>query len=114
MCNCCGDCCGILQALNKHPRPAEIVFSNHHAVVDADSCSGCESCLDRCQMSAIRMTEDDLAEVNIARCIGCGLCAATCPEDALKLVLKPADTRRTPPATNAEQMVCMARKRGII
>ncbi len=34
MCNCCGDCCGVLRALNKHPRPAELVFSNHYAAVD--------------------------------------------------------------------------------
>jgi formate hydrogenlyase subunit 6/NADH:ubiquinone oxidoreductase subunit I len=60
------------------------------------------------------MTEDDRAEVNLARCLGCGLCITTCPEDALKLVLKPADTRRIPPATNVEQMMRMAQKRGII
>jgi electron transport complex protein RnfB len=114
MCNCCGDCCGVLEALNKHPRPAEIVFTNHYAVVDSDTCSGCETCLDRCQMTAIRMNEDGLAEVNLDRCIGCGLCVTTCPEDALKLVLKPADRRRTPPATNVEQMMAMAKKRGLI
>ena len=114
MCNCCGDCCGILEALNKHPRPAEIVFTNHYAVVDENTCSGCETCLERCQMSAIRMTEDNLAEVNIDRCIGCGLCITTCPEDALNLVLKPVDARRIPPATNVEQMTLMAQKRGIL
>ena len=26
MCNCCGDCCGFLHAINKHPNPAELVF----------------------------------------------------------------------------------------
>ena len=50
MCNCCGDCCGVLRALNKHPKPAEMVFSNHFATVVTDSCTGCETCLDRCQM----------------------------------------------------------------
>jgi hypothetical protein len=28
MCNCSSDCCGVLKALNKHPKQAEIVFSN--------------------------------------------------------------------------------------
>ena len=114
MCNCCGDCCGILEALNKDPRPAELVFSNHFAVVDDTTCSGCETCLDRCQMKAIHMTEDSLAEVNLDRCIGCGLCVTTCPEDALTLMLKPAEQQRIPPATNAEQMLRMAQKRGIL
>ena len=39
MCNCCGDCCGPLSALNSHPRPAEIVFSNYFAQIDIDACT---------------------------------------------------------------------------
>ncbi len=114
MCNCCGDCCGVLVALNKHPRPAEIVFSNYLARVDDDNCTGCEDCLDRCQMNAIRMNDDDRAEVNPDRCIGCGLCVPTCQADAMKLVLKPEDRRRIPPASMGEQMMLMAQKRGVI
>ena len=26
MCNCCGDCCGVLATLNRQPKPAELVF----------------------------------------------------------------------------------------
>ncbi len=112
MCNCCGDCCGVLRALNKHPKPAEIVFSNYFALVETDECTGCETCLDRCQMEAIHMNDDNLAAVNKDRCIGCGLCVTTCPTEAIKLVAKSEAQIRIPPETMAEQMMLMARKKG--
>lgn len=113
MCNCCGDCCGILNALNTLPNPAEYVFSNHFAVIDQEACSGCEVCIDRCQMGALKMSDDDVAQINPDRCIGCGLCVTTCPTEALQLASKPEEKRRTPPANNVEQMMAMAEKRGI-
>jgi len=113
MCNCCGDCCGVLSTLNQHPTPARMVFSNHYAVVDSDACSGCETCVEKCQMGALSMNADDLAEINPDRCIGCGLCVPACPAGALNLAAKPEDQRRTPPATTAEQMKDMARARGL-
>ncbi len=111
MCNCCGDCCGVLRALNKHPRPAEKVFSNYFATVDQELCTGCETCLDRCQMGAITMDKEEQARVNLERCIGCGLCVITCPEEALKMVSKAKEIRLTPPETNRQQMAMMAEKR---
>jgi Pyruvate/2-oxoacid:ferredoxin oxidoreductase delta subunit len=114
MCNCCGDCCGVLRALNRHPRPAELVFSNHYAVVDRHACSGCEACLERCQMNALKMADDGTAAVDRDRCIGCGLCVTTCPTEALKLAPKSGESRRVPPATTAEQMLRMAQKRGLV
>lgn len=114
MCNCCGDCCGVLHALNKHPKPASLVFSNYTAVVETGDCTGCETCLDRCQMNALAMNEDGIAAVDADRCIGCGLCVNTCPTEALKLVPKPGQEIRKPPESMAEQMMLMAKKRGII
>ena len=114
MCNCCGDCCGVLNALNKHPKPAEMVFSNHLAMADNDECTGCEQCLERCQMDAVFMNDDELAQVNPDRCIGCGLCVTTCPVEAIKLIPKPETAFRLPPANTAEQMFLMVQKRGII
>jgi NAD-dependent dihydropyrimidine dehydrogenase PreA subunit len=112
MCNCCGDCCGVLSTLNQHPRPAEMVFSNHYALVDSDLCTGCETCLERCQMGALTINDEELAEVNSDRCIGCGLCVTTCPTEALRLIPKTEDEQRIPPVTTAEQMKSMAQKRG--
>lgn len=112
MCNCCGDCCGILRSIKLHPKPAEKVLTNYYAAVDADQCSGCETCLSRCQMEAITMTDDSVAQVNRDRCIGCGLCVTTCPSDALKLESKPESERREPPATGKEYFMRLAESRG--
>lgn len=110
MCNCCGDCCGPLTSLKGHPKPSEMVFSNHFARVDESACTGCDTCLERCQMDAFVF--DGIALVNPDRCIGCGLCIATCPEAAITLVRKA--TAQVPPATSFEQMMTMAQKRGVI
>jgi len=112
MCNCCGDCCGVLNALSKHPKPAEIAFSNYTAIVSSDDCAGCEDCLDRCQMEAITMAED-IAVVNKDRCIGCGLCVTTCATEAIRLTPKENAEYRMPPSSTFEQMYLMAQKRGL-
>lgn len=111
MCNCCGDCCGVLSALNALPKPAELVFSNHFAAADKTLCTGCEACLDRCQMAAIRFGDGSTAETNLDRCIGCGLCVTHCPTGAIRLF--PKKEQRTPPPGTAEQMLSMARHRGL-
>ena len=113
MCNCCGDCCGVLKALNEFPKPAEMVFSNYFAAIDEDECVGCEACIDRCQMGALTMNDEEKAVVNKDRCIGCGLCVTTCPSEAIKLVLKPEEALKIPPVTSGEQMMNMAIRRGI-
>lgn len=112
MCNCCGDCCPMLQVIKKHPRPIEMVLSNYYAAVNPDECTACETCLERCQMEAISISEDDVAEINLDRCIGCGLCVTACPTKALRLEPKPEDQRYTPPAKGQELLMEMAQKRG--
>ena len=112
MCNCCGDCCGVLRSLKQFPKPAELVYSNHFAVVDADACTGCETCFERCQMDAIALSADEVAEIDMDRCIGCGLCVTSCPTEAMQL--QPKEDHYTPPATTAEQMMTMAQKRGLM
>lgn len=113
MCNCCGDCCGFLHAINKHPKPAELVFSNYTLMFDQAKCSGCETCVDRCEMNAVKMNDDGLSETDMDRCIGCGLCVTTCPERARQLIPKPEEKHRKPSANTLEQMTRLARKRGL-
>jgi electron transport complex protein RnfB len=112
MCNCCGDCCGILRSIKLHPKPAEKVLTNYYAEVAADQCSGCETCLDRCQMEAIAMGDDSVAQVDRDRCIGCGLCVTTCPSEALSLKEKPESERREPPSTGRQYFMQLAETRG--
>jgi len=99
VCLCCGCCCAILVNLKKLPRPSTITASNYYAQVDADLCSGCETCLDRCQMDAITM-ENGVANIDLDFCIGCGLCVTTCPSDALSL--KEKDEKHIPPKNALE------------
>ena len=114
MCNCCGDCCGVLTSIKEHPRPAELVCSNYFAKENRELCTGCETCLERCQMDAIEMDKDNIVVVNRERCIGCGLCVITCPAEAMRLIPKPEKEHMTPPASSAEQMMIMARNRGLL
>jgi electron transport complex protein RnfB len=112
MCNCCGDCCGILRSIKMDPKPAEKVLTNYYAEVDPDACSACETCVDRCQMEAIKVGDNDVAVVERDRCIGCGLCVTTCLSEALSLQAKPESERKEPPPTARDYMMQMASARG--
>jgi electron transport complex protein RnfB len=112
MCNCCGDCCGVLRALNKLPKPATSVSNDFFARVDSALCTACETCLGRCQMAAITIDDTPAAVVNTDRCIGCGLCVTTCPVEAVTLNLKPEALRSGPPPTGRELLAKTAELRG--
>ncbi|MBU2547901.1 MAG: 4Fe-4S binding protein [Proteobacteria bacterium] len=112
LCNCCGDCCGILRGLNKLDKPAEKVISSYFAVLDPEACLGCEVCLERCQMGAIEINDATGSRIDPDRCIGCGLCVTTCSGEAIRLELKPEGVRRMPPETGIEAQQIMSEVRG--
>ncbi len=93
ICCCCGCCCGVLTSAKRLPRPAEYFDTNYYAEVDAELCTECGTCADRCAMEAVRY-EGGMASVDLDRCIGCGLCVSTCPSEAMHLCRKP--TSRMP------------------
>ena len=72
--------------------------------VDQESCSGCETCVEKCPVGAMQMI-DDVAEVNQGRCIGCGVCAGACPVEAITLTKRPENTTVTYP----EDLVALAK-----
>jgi NAD-dependent dihydropyrimidine dehydrogenase PreA subunit len=113
MCSCCGCCCGVLRAVKLHPHPSSQVKSNYFAQVNQDLCSGCETCMKRCQMEAIYM-DDDWAAVDLKRCIGCGLCVTTCPTHALSLRAKDRKEHYVPPARPIDTYMQIAKERGKI
>jgi len=99
ICSCCGCCCPVLRGTKIFPRPVQFFSANYYAEVDRELCSGCETCVQRCQMNAIRMVKE-LAKINLKKCIGCGNCVPTCPEEAIQLIKK--DQEIDPPPTTDE------------
>jgi len=90
ICNCCDDCCLNWPSI-KAGSKRWVVPSRFEAVVDAELCSGCETCLDRCFFDAISI-EDDISVVDPEKCMGCGVCTVTCPSEAMSLKeIRPAD-----------------------
>jgi ferredoxin len=87
LCTCCGCCCGALLRIKQHPKPSEVVSSPFIAHATPETCDGCGNCLDRCQMEALTV-EDEQVVLNSDRCIGCGLCVSTCPTGSLILKRK--------------------------
>jgi NAD-dependent dihydropyrimidine dehydrogenase PreA subunit len=97
ICCCCGDCCGVLSTIRQLPRPADYYASNHYAEVDVDLCSGCEECVEQCQLDAVT-PDNGTVKVNLDRCIGCGNCVVICPADAIALCKK--EQELVPPKDN--------------
>ena len=93
ICSCCSCCCEGLSRFLKIPNPGKMMISNYYAEVDANDCTGCETCIQICPMEAIRLV-DDIAKIKQKRCIGCGNCVAKCPSDAINLHKK--DRQFTP------------------
>jgi heterodisulfide reductase subunit A len=55
------------------------------AVVDAEQCTACLTCLRECPYGAVFINSDGLAEIEAVKCQGCGICAADCPTKAIQL-----------------------------
>ncbi|MBN1192033.1 MAG: 4Fe-4S binding protein [Dehalococcoidales bacterium] len=92
-CNCCNDCCMVINPLLKRGKVHEILTpSRYRAAVDEDKCVGCKKCLSRCKFDAIEMapvpgTDKFKARVNAEHCMGCGACVITCKTQAMTLEL---------------------------
>ena len=110
ICCCCGDCCGLLSAVVKSPRPADLYATNYYAEVDPALCRGCGTCVKRCQLKA-RTIANGVSTVNLDRCIGCGNCVVTCESHASRLHKK--DNAFIPPKDkDTTFMKIMSRKVG--
>ena len=114
ICACCGCCCGMLRTHKMLPRPVDFWATNYYASVDPASCIGCGTCVERCQVDAVRIDEKlGVSVVNLDRCIGCGNCVTSCPSDAVSLIRKEKEV--TPPETLEDlHDVIMANKKGTL
>lgn len=91
ICNCCGCCCGAIQAQRNGIHM--LASSGYLGTVDPDVCTGCGTCKDLCQFTAISIT-GKRAVVDPATCLGCGVCESHCPRYAIRLQRDP--TRSAP------------------
>lgn len=98
ICCCCGDCCVVLTRLKKYPRPADLYETNYYVEVIPELCTGCQECIELCQLEARSMI-NGVAAVNLDRCIGCGNCVVICSSKANHLrkndneILPPKDKK---------------------
>lgn len=118
ICNCCGCCCGQLQAINEFGL-AGVNPSGFEPELAADRCTGCPLCSQACPISAISMVgvrapgqrKNVLRpEINRETCIGCGVCAQACRKDALHMARN--DKPINVPTNTIEKTVRMAIERG--
>jgi Na+-translocating ferredoxin:NAD+ oxidoreductase subunit B len=99
ICSCCGCCCSGLRGILIGLKTTKIDFapkSDFIVRLDADQCTACESCVERCWTGALAV-EDESLVIDHARCIGCGACIRACPSEALRLVRKPDEEIRSIP-----------------
>jgi Fe-S-cluster-containing hydrogenase component 2 len=117
MCNCCGDCCGMMQSIRRYGITGAIVSSNWVAHVDLEKCRGCKKCARACPAEAVTMVDNGgqglrkyWAIVDTEKCLGCGVCDELCRFDAHSMI--PRDKRVFTPANTFERLVAMAVERG--
>lgn len=102
ICACCGCCCGMLSMHKIIPKPVDFWAANFYALVDAEKCNTCGTCVERCQVNAVGINEKTgVSSVNLDRCIGCGNCVITCPSEAITLAKK---EKETVPPDDAESL----------
>jgi len=112
VCNCCGCCCCILRGITQWGVENSVAKANYYAEADPDACTGCEICIDRCQVGAVSV-DGAVATVNLDRCIGCGLCVTGCPDEAIHLQRRPDAELVHPPSDFMAWEDARLRNRGL-
>jgi len=112
ICSCCGCCCDMLDLYKTLPKPLDFWATNFYAVVDQNTCEGCGTCEECCQVAAVNVSEKErCADINQDRCLGCGVCVSNCPTQSISLLKKPSEV--IPPQTREELIdIIMAHKKG--
>lgn len=98
--------------MTEYDQPNAFADSDFIISIDTDLCSGCGTCVDRCQFGAMSIPED-VSVADKDRCIGCGVCVIGCPENALKLVPREGRGDIEPPESLMDWMTKKAISRGV-
>lgn len=87
ICNCCPCCCASMKGITKKGMDKRLFLNAvFEAVIDAEECTACGACEERCPVGAVRVEE--VAAVDRERCLGCGLCAGSCASGAIAMALR--------------------------
>ncbi|MEE9517612.1 MAG: 4Fe-4S dicluster domain-containing protein [Candidatus Adiutricales bacterium] len=109
ICNCDRYHCEAIKSALRMEKPGRFFTSGFQPQFDADSCTSCEECIDRCPATALVMGNDDLPEVDLDQCFGCAACATGCPSETITMISKTGFS--APPKNNAE--LAQAMKAGL-
>jgi Pyruvate/2-oxoacid:ferredoxin oxidoreductase delta subunit len=90
LCNCCSCHCMILKKILQQPKPAMMLFSSFQPTFDFEACTGCETCVERCPGTALKLDAENHPAIDRDRCFGCGVCATGCPADAITMTAHPS------------------------
>ena len=115
LCNCCGCCCGMFQAVRSFNIRTAIVTSNWVAKIEPSRCTGCGLCVKSCPVEAIIVDKTGnaarpKAECEPELCLGCGVCYSACKLGCISLTSR--GRRVMVPETTFDRMVTMAIERG--
>ncbi|HWR41678.1 4Fe-4S dicluster domain-containing protein [Sporomusa sp.] len=114
MCNCCGCCCGMIQAIKTFDLRSAVVTSNWVAHIAAEQCTGCGLCIKACPVDAIGLDEGSNARPKAvcepSLCLGCGVCYSACKRGCISM--NGREQQVMVPETTFDRMVAMAIERG--
>jgi NAD-dependent dihydropyrimidine dehydrogenase PreA subunit len=117
MCNCCGCCCAMMNAIRRFDIRTAIVSSGWIMEVDRSRCNGCGDCVEACPVQAISLETGKVGKKkrrwavrDEGLCLGCGTCYPTCKYGGIEMASR--EQRVFTPETTFDRIATMAIERG--
>jgi ferredoxin len=86
LCNCDYPDCIPIRIRHDYNIQHILLKAHYVAMPDYEACTGCGTCVERCQFGAIKMeVTTGKTNIDMFRCFGCGLCETGCPAGAITL-----------------------------